>query len=192
MPVRASITAAAFAAIAAVAHAAPAPGQVGSAVPLAVAAGAPQHTAGVFKAGDGADRGQALLTETPTGVLINLKLTGLPPGWHAIHLHAKGDCSDAAFERAGGHINHATPKPHGLLNPQGPDFGDLPNIYAAADGTVNAELFTQLVSLRGAGSRERLLDADGSSIVVHANRDDYRTQPIGGAGARIACAVVKE
>ena len=144
-----------------------------------------------FKAGDGASRGSATLTEAPMGVMLRVELTGLTPGWHAIHFHAKGDCSDAAFQAAGGHINHATPKPHGLLNPEGPDFGDLPNVYAAADGTARAEAFSTLVSLKGQGGRPGLMDADGSAIVVHASPDDGRTQPIGGAGARVACAVVK-
>jgi Cu-Zn family superoxide dismutase len=144
-----------------------------------------------FKAGDGAARGSGALSEGPTGVMLRLELTGLTPGWHAVHFHAKGDCSDAAFNAAGGHINHATPKPHGLLNPAGPDFGDLPNVFAGADGAARADVFSALVSLNGQGGRPALLDADGSAIVVHASADDYKTQPIGGAGARIACAVVK-
>jgi Cu-Zn family superoxide dismutase len=80
---------------------------------------------------------------------------------------------------------------HGLLNPDGNDNGDLPNLFVAADGSATTELFSPLVSLNGAGGRPALLDADGSSIVVHASPDDYKTQPIGGAGARVACGVVK-
>lgn len=182
----------ALAAAATGAVAAPAPGQVGDAVPLAVAAAAPEHGAAMFKAPDGSDRGSAVLTEGPTGVLVNLSLKGLTPGWHAIHFHAKADCSDPAFTAAGGHLNHAPNRPHGLLNPRGPDFGDLPNVYASSDGTVNAQVFSPLVSLRGQGNRERLLDSDGSALVVHASRDDHTTQPIGGAGDRIACAPIKE
>ena len=144
-----------------------------------------------FKAGDGASRGSATLTAGPNGVMVRLALTGLTPGWHAIHFHAKGDCSDAAFQSAGGHVNHSTPRQHGLLNPMGPDFGDLPNVFAGPDGTATAEVFSTLVSLRGEGGRPSLVDADGSAIVVHANADDGRTQPIGGAGDRVACAVVK-
>jgi len=144
-----------------------------------------------FKAGDGASRGSATLMEGPTGVMMRLELTGLTPGWHAVHFHAKGDCSDAAFQAAGGHINHESPKPHGLLNPDGPDFGDLPNVHAGDDGKVMAEVFSSLVSMNGMGGRPGLKDADGSAIVVHANPDDGKTQPIGGAGARVACAVVK-
>ena len=75
-------------------------------------------------------------------------------------------------------------KQHGLLNPDGPDNGDLPNIYAAADGTVQAELFTTRAG------PDLLMDDDGSAIVVHENRDDHITQPIGGAGGRVACGVL--
>lgn len=144
------------------------------------------------KGPSGADLGTATLSEGPTGVLVRFELKGLKPGWHAVHFHAKGDCSDAAFQNSGGHINHMpAPKPHGLLNPMGPDFGDLPNLWAGADGMVHAQAFSALVSFDGLGGRPALKDADGSAIVVHENADDYATQPIGGAGARVACAVVK-
>lgn len=156
-----------------------------AAAAAAPAAQAPAAHTISFKAGDGANRGTARLSAGPSGVLMRLELSGLTPGWHAIHFHAKGDCGDAAFQNAGGHINHAQAKPHGLLNPQGPDMGDLPNVYAGADGMVRAEVFSALVTMAG------LMDQDGSAVVVHANPDDYVTQPIGGAGARVACAVIK-
>jgi Cu-Zn family superoxide dismutase len=84
-------------------------------------------------------------------------------------------------------------KPHGLLNPEGPDDGDLPNIYAAEDGTVNAELFSERVTLVEDEADERafLLDEDGSALVIHEGPDDHMSQPIGGAGARVACAVIE-
>jgi len=144
-----------------------------------------------FEGSGGEDRGTAALSEGPSGVLVRLELKGLTPGWHAVHFHAKGDCSDPAFQSAGGHINHMPDaKPHGLLNPQGPDFGDLPNVWAGADGAVHAQVFSALVSFGGEGGRPALKDADGSALVVHAGPDDFTTQPIGGAGARVACAVV--
>jgi Cu-Zn family superoxide dismutase len=129
--------------------------------------------------------GSVTLVPAPKGVLIKVDASGLKPGWHAIHLHEKGDCSDAAFKMAGAHTHGATPAVHGLLNPAANDTGDLPNIYAAADGTAKAELFTTMVTLAG------LQDADGSAIVIHANPDDFSTQPIGGAGDRVGCAVIK-
>jgi Cu-Zn family superoxide dismutase len=155
----------------------------------AYAAGAPAATATLKgAAGQG---GTVQLWQAPQGVVLRVELTGVSPGWHAIHFHEKGDCSDAGFKAAGAHINHSAAKrPHGLLNPQGPDFGDLPNVHVGADGAGRAEAYTPLVSLRGEGGRPALLDADGSALVVHANPDDHATQPIGGAGDRIACGVL--
>lgn len=154
----------------------------------------PQLAAGQFKGADGAETGSADLSEGPAGVLIRIEVEGLAPGWHGVHFHATGDCSDEKFMSSGGHINHllkAEEKPHGLLNPQGPDFGDLPNLYVAEDGTGKAEMFSGLVSFDGAGGRAMLFDADGSAIVIHEGADDHASQPIGGAGARIACVVLE-
>ena len=115
---------------------------------------------------------------------------GLPPGWHGLHFHEKADCSSVDFKSAGGHMHHDMPVVHGLLNPAANETGDLPNLYAAADGTAMAEIFTPSVSLTAA-DRAPLLDADGSALVIHASPDDHTSQPIGGAGARVACAVIK-
>ena len=79
---------------------------------------------------------------------------------------------------------------HGLLNPDANESGDLPNIYAAADGAANAEVYSTYVALEAGSAKPKLVDADGSAIVVHASADDHRTQPIGGAGARVACGVI--
>ncbi len=134
--------------------------------------------------------GTAVLTDAPKGLLIHVEATGLTPGWHGIHLHEKGDCSDAAFKMAGGHVHAMSPSVHGLLNPAADDQGDLPNIYAGADGMAKADLFTTMASLSGAVGA-KLLDSDGSALVIHAKPDDYSTQPIGGAGDRVACGVIK-
>jgi Cu-Zn family superoxide dismutase len=144
-----------------------------------------------LKNGSGVVIGHVTLTDAPKGVLLRIDAGGLTPGWHAIHFHEKGDCSDAAFKMSGGHVHTMTPSVHGLLNPQATDQGDLPNIFAGADGMVAAEIFAPMVALHAGTPRASLLDADGSAVVIHAAADDYMTQPIGGAGARIACAVVK-
>lgn len=118
---------------------------------------------------------------------VTIQASGLTPGWHGIHFHAVGDCSDSEkFEKSKAHVNHDQSK-HGLLNADGPDEGDLPNIYAAPDGSVNAEVSTE-TPLTGEGG---LKDGDGSSLVIHANEDDHSSQPIGGAGSRVGCAVIK-
>ena len=138
----------------------------------------------------GARIGRATLTQGPTGLLIRVEADGLTPGWHGIHIHATGAC-EAPFTSAGGHINHAEPKaPHGLLNAEGPDDGDLPNIYADAQGRVRAEIFTTRARIAPEGPGQWLWDADGAALVIHENADDHMAQPIGGAGARIACGIM--
>jgi Cu-Zn family superoxide dismutase len=144
-----------------------------------------------IKGSDGRELGLATLAEGPRGVMIRLELKGLTPGWHGVHFHEKADCGTPDFKSAGAHVHSTATVVHGLLNPDGNDNGDLPNIFAGADGSATAELYSPLVSLKGAGDRPALLDTDGSAIVVHANADDHRSQPIGGAGARIACGVIR-
>lgn len=120
----------------------------------------------------------------PTVARIAVQAGKVSPGWHGVHFHGVGDCSDhEKFLASKSHVNHGGRK-HGLLNPEGPDDGDLPNVFAAADGSVNAEVSspTPLAGLR---------DADGSALVMHAGADDHTTQPIGGAGARVACAMIR-
>jgi Cu-Zn family superoxide dismutase len=144
---------------------------------------------------DGTSIGTLSLTAAPSGVLLQVDITkGLTPGWHGMHFHQTGDCSDPKFMTSGGHMNHAeSKKPHGLLNPEGPDFGDMVNLYAAADGSAHGQAFTTAVRLeaRSSATEAVLRDADGSALVIHANADDHISQPIGGAGARVACAVIK-
>ena len=161
-----------------------------SAALLAAATTASAATA-ELKGADGKTLGTATLTDAPHGVLLRIEAKGLTPGWHGMHFHEKGDCGTPDFKSAGAHVHTTANVVHGLLNADANDNGDLPNLFVAADGSATAELFTTLVSLNGAGGRPALLDADGSAIVVHASPDDYKTQPIGGAGARVACGVVK-
>jgi Cu-Zn family superoxide dismutase len=138
----------------------------------------------------GHDVGRGILTQGPTGLLIRIEADGLTPGWHGAHIHAAGQCA-APFTSAGGHINHGEPQaPHGLLNAQGPDDGDLPNVFADAQGHVRAEIFTTRARIARDGPGQWLWDADGSALVIHAAMDDHTSQPIGGAGARVVCGVM--
>jgi Cu-Zn family superoxide dismutase len=145
---------------------------------------------------DGQAVGQATFTEAPHGVLIHMEFLErrLPPGWHGLHLHERGDCSDFAnsFQAAGAHISLGHRTQHGLLNRRGPESGDLPNIFASPAGIHGAEVFSPHVTLHNAriGNRLPLLDSDGAALLIHASRDDHSTQPIGNAGARIACAAL--
>ncbi len=136
--------------------------------------------------------GTVTLTQGATGVLIRIEADdpGLAAGFHGAHLHMIGDCSNADFTSSGGHIN-ADGRAHGLLNADGPDNADMPNLYVHEDGTLRAEVFTTRVSLSAGGSLPGLQDEDGSAFVMHANPDDHQSQPIGGAGARVLCAEIR-
>lgn len=134
--------------------------------------------------------GTATLTEAPKGVLMRLEVSGLTPGWHGLHFHEKGDCSKSDFTSAGGHVHTEASMVHGLLNPDANEAGDLPNLYVGADGKGVVELFSTYVSFDGQSGRAALMDEDGAAVVIHAAPDDHKTQPIGGAGARVACGVI--
>lgn len=140
---------------------------------------------------DGQEVGTISLTSAPTGTLLRIELEGLAPGPKAIHIHSVGDCTDPSdgFVASGGHINPDGTK-HGLLNPDGPDAGDLTNFYVHENGYAWAEIFTPLASLDGSVGAT-ILDEDGAALVVHTNSDDHSSQPIGGAGARVACGLIE-
>jgi superoxide dismutase, Cu-Zn family len=132
--------------------------------------------------------GTATFTQVGNAVRVVLEVQGLPPGAHGVHVHAVGACAGPAFTSAGGHFN-PDGREHGVLNhPRGPHAGDLPNITVGADGKGRLESTTELMSL-GAGVSS-VFDGDGSAIVVHAAPDDFRTDPTGNSGARIACGVI--
>jgi Cu-Zn family superoxide dismutase len=150
----------------------------------------PPKTAWIVAA-DGRPIGQAQFLEAPRGVMIRLEFQpgALPPGWHGLRLHQIGNCSDFAqgFQASGSHLGHADGVQHGLLNPAGPEAGDLPNVFATPAGPFAAELYSSAITLAGAEGRANLLDGDGSALVIHAAPDDQTSQPI---GARLACAAL--
>lgn len=157
--------------------------------PEAPAPASPQTYESPIQNGKGEPIGKIVIRDGASSLVMRVTIQpgGLPPGWHGIHFHAVGDCSDTEkFEKSKAHVNHDQSK-HGLLNAEGPDEGDLPNVFANADGSVNAEVSSE-TPLTGEGA---LKDGDGSALIIHANEDDHTSQPIGGAGARIACAVIK-
>src|SRR5262249_6984311 len=108
---------------------------------------------------DGSAVGQATFTEAPMGVLIKLEFSehALPAGWHGVHIHGTGDCSDAAagFHAAGGHVGMGHNVQHGLMNPAGPEAGDLPNIFATPAGAFSAEFFNDRVTLGAVKDHDR-------------------------------------
>lgn len=127
--------------------------------------------------------GMATATQAGDGILIKIAGTALPAGVHGAHVHTVGTCTAPDFQSAGGHWN-PTGMQHGKDNPAGMHKGDLPNLTVGSDGHGATEY-----TIAGATIAGGLLDADGSALVIHAQADDYRTDPTGNSGARIACGV---
>lgn len=135
----------------------------------------------------GKETGRAHLTAANGGVLFEVEVSGLEPRkWVALHIHETGNCDHAGgHDSAGGHFN-PDEKEHGFLAANGPHAGDLPNQYVADDGVMRAQIYSTLVRLDDAERGIR-----GRALIVHAGSDDNRTDPAGGAGERVACAVIQ-
>lgn len=140
-----------------------------------------------FVDAEGQANGTAELTQTSEGVLVRLEVTGLPAGqWVAFHVHETGECDAMTdHESAGGHFN-PTSADHGYLADNGPHSGDMPNIYVPEDGVARADVFNPMVQL-GEGDNS----IAGRALMIHAEPDDYQTQPSGDAGDRLACGVIE-
>jgi Cu-Zn family superoxide dismutase len=163
----------------------------GLAATFALAAALPaaaQTASAPLKDAQGKEVGSANLMQTPRGVLINLSVKGLPPGEHAFHVHAVGKC-EPPFTSAGGHFN-PDHKKHGLMAAEGAHAGDMPNLHIPQSGDLTIEVLNASVTL-DKGKPNSLFDNDGSALVIHAGTDDYKTDPTGDAGGRIACGVVQ-
>ena len=131
--------------------------------------------------------GTAEIRPSGSGVEIDLNVSQLPAGVHGVHFHNVGKCEAPNFASAGPHFN-PTSKKHGKENPEGPHAGDLLNIEVGPDGTAKASLNDPNVTL-GAGPNS-LLHEGGTALVIHATADDYKTDPSGNSGARLACGVI--
>jgi Cu-Zn family superoxide dismutase len=149
---------------------------------------AAQTASAPLKGTDGKEVGSANLTQTPNGVLINLAVKGLPPGEHAFHVHAVGKC-EAPFDSAGPHFNPGHKK-HGMMAAEGAHAGDMPNLHVPQSGDLTVEVMNSAITLEK-GKPNSVFDADGSALVIHAKSDDYKTDPAGDAGGRIACGVIQ-
>jgi Cu-Zn family superoxide dismutase len=150
----------------------------------AAAAPAPSAQAAVTDA-QGKPLGTVTFTKFAHGVLVHGQLDGLTPGWHGVHIHENGACTPD-FRAAGGHFAAAGAK-HGLEATQ-IHYGELPNIWATETGKAGFEAITHMVTL-GDGP-DGLFKTGGTSIVVHAQPDDYLSQPAGNSGDRVGCGVI--
>ena len=132
-------------------------------------------------------RGTVALSSAGAGTHVIAHVEGLPPGTYAIHLHAVGKCDAPGFTTAGPHFNPDGHQ-HGALNPAGPHLGDLPNVIVDRSGTGSID--ATIAGLQLTGGATPLLGASGAAVVLHAGADDYRTDPSGNSGARIACGAL--
>lgn len=170
---------------------------IGNAIPLAALSllaacatvGGPRSeqiaAAGLFSA-NGVSVGEARFVRTGSKLEMIVTANGLPAGPHGIHLHTTGRCDAPGFASAGGHLNPGG-RQHGMNNPMGRHLGDLPNLEVASDGRGS---LTVPLAGDAAVIEAQLFDADGTAVVIHASADDYRTDPSGNSGGRIACGVV--
>jgi Cu-Zn family superoxide dismutase len=155
---------------------------------LAAAPAFAQAGKATLKNADGKEVGTAELSQLPTGVLIKLSLKGVPAGEHAFHVHQTGKC-EPPFTSAGGHFNPDTKK-HGLMAKDGHHAGDMPNLHIPSDGALAVEVVNASVTLEK-GKPNSLYGPNGTALIIHAGKDDYKSDPTGEAGGRIACGVVE-
>jgi Cu-Zn family superoxide dismutase len=147
-----------------------------------IAAPATRHATAAIRDASGGTVGLALFGETDfRGVRVLVLAWGLSAGLHGLHIHATGSCVAPDFVSAGSHVNP-------LNTTHGAHAGDLPNLPVGSSG------FGHLVTTSAAFSllpgQTSIFDGDGAALIVHANPDDYMTNPTGNSGARVACGVI--
>ncbi len=128
---------------------------------------------------------EGVVTFSPAagGVRVNARVTGLTPGDHGFHIHEFGDCAATDFTSAGGHFNPGG-DPHAGMDAAARHSGDMGNIVADKDGVAVLDVVDSKLSFDGANS------VLGRGLIVHAAADDFKTQPTGNAGGRVACGVI--
>lgn len=131
--------------------------------------------------------GTATFSEQPEGVEVKLKVEGLEPGMHAVHIHEFPECEAPDFKTAGNHFNPLS-KEHGLMNTFGAHVGDMPNVEADLSGVVDTSLMLPEAKLKE--GQKSLLRKEGTSIVISSGPDDGMSQPAGNSGERIACGKI--
>lgn len=132
--------------------------------------------------------GRITMTEDANGVTLAVTVSsGLGEGFHGVHLHEVGRCEGPDFKTAGGHWN-PTGKQHGRDNTAGAHIGDLSNLAIDGGGSGTANYLVS--GVLSEGSEWQFADEDGTALIIHANPDDYRSDPSGDSGGRVACAII--
>jgi Cu-Zn family superoxide dismutase len=140
-----------------------------------------------LKDAQGKPVGDIVLLPGGSGVGLKLELHDLPPGEHGIHFHQNPKCDAPDFKSAGPHFN-PDGKKHGLENPEGHHAGDMLNFTVDANGKADGSLEDKDVTL--SDGPHSLFSNGGTAIIIHAKADDYKTDPSGNSGDRIACGVI--
>jgi Cu-Zn family superoxide dismutase len=149
--------------------------------------GPPRLTADVRDA-QGRVRARATAEASGDSLRVRVEAVGMSAGAYGAHLHTIGRCDPPGFETAGPHWN-PTGQMHGKDNPKGMHKGDLPNLMVGTDGRGSFEYTIPNAGLSGM-LPTALIDGDGAAVIIHASPDDFRTDPSGKSGARIACGVL--
>ena len=142
-----------------------------------------------IKTVDGKEKevGQMFLRPVDGGVQVYGKLMNLQPGKTvALHIHETGSCADMG-KAAGGHFNPDN-KPHSNPDDMNGHAGDLPNLTANEDGVATINYVNKKISAAEAGK----YSVNRLAFIVHANADDYKSQPAGNAGDRVACGIIEK
>lgn len=136
--------------------------------------------------------GEVNFIQMNDGVLVTVEAYGLEPGEHGFHIHETAACTPAGeFTDAGGHFNPEGHS-HGHEAGESTHAGDMPNITVDLRGQVQTQVLNKQISITDPDHPGYLYDADGSAVVIHAGADDYKSQPSGEAGARVACGEITE